>query len=127
MRSGAGSRVPTTFLTAYRYVEMGYTTVVEAASAPLVTRHTHEELMDMPLLDKAILITMGNNEILMDMISQDKFDEAKDVMAWLLNSTGRLRRQGRKPRRSGKLEVGRKRPKLGRRGQVFRLNLKKAA
>ena len=88
LRSGAGSRVPTTFLTAYRYVEMGYTTVVEAASAPLVTRHTHEELMDMPLLDKAILITMGNNEILMDMISQDKFDEAKDVMAWLLNSTG---------------------------------------
>lgn len=34
LRSGVGSRVPTTFMTAYRYVEMGYTTVVEAASAP---------------------------------------------------------------------------------------------
>ncbi|HHZ03625.1 formylmethanofuran dehydrogenase subunit A [Acetomicrobium hydrogeniformans] len=88
LRSGVGSRVPTTFMTAYRYVEMGYTTVVEAASAPLVTRHTHEELRDMPSVDKAILITMGNNEILMDRISQGKIDEARDIVAWLLKSTG---------------------------------------
>ena len=39
-------------------------------------------------MDKAIVITMGNNEILMDRISQGKIDEARDIVAWLLKSTG---------------------------------------
>ena len=40
---------------------MGYTTVMEAATAPLVARHTHEELEDVPIIDKGAFITMGNN------------------------------------------------------------------
>ena len=43
-RSGAGYTTPTTHMTGYMYAEMGYTTVMEAATAPLVARHTHEEL-----------------------------------------------------------------------------------
>jgi len=41
-RSGTGYSLPTTHLTGYLYAEMGYTTVMEAATAPLVARHTHE-------------------------------------------------------------------------------------
>lgn len=88
LRSGVGFTVPTTFLTGYKYAEMGYTTVVEAASAPIVTRHTYEELEDMPILDKAILITLGNNELLMDRIAMGEMDEARDLVAWLLKSAG---------------------------------------
>ena len=40
-RSGTGQTVPTTFVTGYRYSEMGYTTVMEAAVPPLMARHAH--------------------------------------------------------------------------------------
>ena len=86
LRSGVGFTVPTTFMTGYKYAEMGYTTVVEAASAPIVTRHTYEELDDMPILDKAILVTLGNNELLMDRIAMGQMDEARDLVAWMLKS-----------------------------------------
>src|SRR5660397_242188 len=38
LRSGVGGTVPTTHLTGYLYAEMGYTTVMEAATAPLVAQ-----------------------------------------------------------------------------------------
>ena len=67
-RSGSGYTVPSTHLTGYLYTEMGYTTVMEAASAPLTVRHTHEELEDIPIIDKGAFITMGNNHFIMKCI-----------------------------------------------------------
>src|SRR5512136_506167 len=52
-RSGVGYSVPSTFVTGYRYSAMGYTTVMNPSMAPLEAKHTHEELNDIPLLDKA--------------------------------------------------------------------------
>ncbi|HET89658.1 MAG TPA: formylmethanofuran dehydrogenase subunit A, partial [Chloroflexi bacterium] len=86
-RSGAGYTVPTTHLTGYLYAEMGYTTVMEAATAPLVARHTHEELEDTPLLDKGAYITMGNNHFIMRAIQAGEREKARDYVAWLLNAT----------------------------------------
>ena len=45
-RSGTGGTVPSTFATGYRYAGLGYTTVMEAAVAPLAARHAHAELDD---------------------------------------------------------------------------------
>src|SRR2546425_4674197 len=42
-RPGTGGTVPSTFATGYRYAGLGYTTVMEAAVAPLAARHAHAE------------------------------------------------------------------------------------
>ncbi len=47
-RSGTGGSVPSIFTTGYRYAMMGYTTAFDAAVAPLVARHVHEEFNDTP-------------------------------------------------------------------------------
>ena len=86
-RSGSGHTVPTTYLMGYRYAEMGYTTVMEAATAPLVARHTHEELEDTPILDKGVYITMGNNHFIMKCIREGKLEQARDYVAWLLGAS----------------------------------------
>jgi formylmethanofuran dehydrogenase subunit A len=86
-RSGAGYTTPTAPVTGYLYAEMGYTTVMEAATAPLVARHTHEELEDIPILDKGAYITMGNNHFIMDCIRKGEREKARDYVAWLLGAT----------------------------------------
>jgi formylmethanofuran dehydrogenase subunit A len=86
-RSGAGYTVPSTHLTGYLYAEMGYTTVMEAATAPLVARHTHEEMEDTPLIDKGAFITMGNNHFIMDCIRKGEQEKARDYVAWLFEAT----------------------------------------
>ncbi|MCR4406333.1 MAG: formylmethanofuran dehydrogenase subunit A [Anaerolineae bacterium] len=86
-RSGSGYTVPTTYMTGYMYAEMGYTTVMEAATAPLVARHTHEELEDTPILDKGVFITMGNNHFIMDCIRKGEREKARDYVAWLLGAS----------------------------------------
>jgi formylmethanofuran dehydrogenase subunit A len=86
-RSGSGYTVPSTFLTGYAYAEMGYTTVMEAATAPLVARHTHEELDDTPMVDKGAFITMGNNHFIMNCIRDNRLEKARDYVAWLLGAS----------------------------------------
>ena len=67
-RSGLGGMAPTTFATGYLYAGMGFTTVNEAAVPVLSARHTHEELADIPIVDKATLTLMANNEIMLDQL-----------------------------------------------------------
>lgn len=86
-RSGSGYTVPTTHLMGYLFAEMGYTTVMEAATAPLLSRHTHEELEDTPILDKGVFITMGNNHFIMKCIRDGQLEKARDYVAWLLGAS----------------------------------------
>ena len=86
-RSGVGHTVPTTFVTGYRYLEMGYTTVMEAAMPPLLARHTHEELNDIPLLDKGAYTLMGNNRFLLGCLRDKEHSKARDFVAWLIEAT----------------------------------------
>ncbi len=83
-RSGLGGMAPTTFATGYLYAGMGWTTVNEAAVPVLSARHTHEELADIPIVDKASLTLMANNEIMLDQLEQGEFERAKQVVAWYL-------------------------------------------
>ncbi|MFH0916485.1 MAG: formylmethanofuran dehydrogenase subunit A [bacterium] len=87
LRSGSGRTVVSTHLTGYLYSEMGYTTVMEAASPPLVARHTHEELADIPNLDKGAFVVMGNNHFIMKCIRDGRPDKARDYVAWLLGAS----------------------------------------
>jgi formylmethanofuran dehydrogenase subunit A len=83
-RMGLGGLTPTTFATGYLYAGMGYTTVTEAAVPVLSAKHTHEELRDTPILDKACLLLMANNEIVLDLLEAGETERARDVVAWLI-------------------------------------------
>ncbi len=94
LRSGTGGLVPSTFATGYRYSLLGYTTVVEAAAPPLAARHVLSELRDTPIIDKAFLILMGNNQVLFELIRGSGGavgkggDRIRDAVAWWLQATG---------------------------------------
>lgn len=81
-RGGIGGATPTTYVTGYLYAGLGYTTVNEAAVPILSARHTHEELRDTPIVDKACCVLMANNEILLDLIEQGELERARHVLAW---------------------------------------------
>jgi formylmethanofuran dehydrogenase subunit A len=87
LRAGVGGTVPSTHLTGYLYSELGYTTVMQASAAPLAVRHTHEELEDVPNLDKGAFIVMGNNHFVMQCIADKQPEKARDYVAWLLGAS----------------------------------------
>jgi formylmethanofuran dehydrogenase subunit A len=87
-RSGTGGTLPSTFTTGYRYAGLGYTTVFDAAVAPVMARHTHQEFDDTPLVDGGFFILMGNDEYLLRQIEAGELDRARDYAAWLLGVTG---------------------------------------
>lgn len=86
-RSGVGTFAPSTFTTGYLYTGMGWTTVMEAAVPPLLARHAHEELHDIPVVDKGMYVLAGNNEILMDLLATGDEERARHCLAWLLWAT----------------------------------------
>ena len=91
LRSGTSGLVPSTFTTGYRYSLLGYTTVVEAAAPPLAARHVLAELRDTPMIDKAFLILMGNNQVLFELIREAGgavSAQLRDAVAWWLEATG---------------------------------------
>jgi formylmethanofuran dehydrogenase subunit A len=87
-RSGTGGTVPSTFTTGYRYAGLGYTTVFDAAVAPVAARHSHAELDDTPCVDGGIFVLMGNDEYLLRQIAAGERERARDYAAWLLGSAG---------------------------------------
>jgi formylmethanofuran dehydrogenase subunit A len=90
-RGGSGGLVPSTFATGYRYSLLGYTTVVEAAAPALAARHVLAELRDTPMIDKAFLILMGSNQVLMELIRASGgavSAQLRDAIGWWLQATG---------------------------------------
>jgi formylmethanofuran dehydrogenase subunit A len=85
-RSGTGCAVPSIFTTGHIYSAMGYTTVIEPASPPLKTLHTHEELNDIPLIDKACFLLFGNNWIVMEYLKEGRIEECAAYVGWVLRS-----------------------------------------
>jgi formylmethanofuran dehydrogenase subunit A len=83
-RAGLGGMTPTTFATGYLYAGMGWTTVNEAAVPILSARHTHEELHDIPIVDKTTLVLMANNELVLDLLETGEAERAKHVVAWMI-------------------------------------------
>jgi formylmethanofuran dehydrogenase subunit A len=86
-RSGVGYSCPSTFVTGYRYAQMGYTTVMEAAMPPLGARHVHEELNDTPIIDKAAFTLFGNNNFVLKYVKEGDIERLKAFVAWLLKAT----------------------------------------
>jgi formylmethanofuran dehydrogenase subunit A len=87
-RSGTGGTVPSTFTTGYRYAGLGYTTVFDAAVAPLMARGSHGELDDTPIVDAGFLVLMGNDDYLLRLIAAGERVQAAEYAAWLLGAAG---------------------------------------
>jgi len=86
-RSGTGGTLPSTFATGYRYAGLGYTTVMEAAVAPLSARHAHAELDDTPIIDAGFFVLLGNDDYLLRQLAAGEAARAHDYAAWLLGTT----------------------------------------
>lgn len=81
----------TTEETGLRYAEMGFTTVVEPAMAPSSALHAHLELADIPIIDKATLVVLGNDDFLMAMIRDGESENAiEDYVAWTVSASRAL-------------------------------------
>lgn len=85
-RSGTGWSVPSTWATGYRYAKLGYTTVVEPAMPLLKARHTHEEFLDIPIIDKAAFPLFGNNWFVMEYVKQKDYEKLAAYIAWILKA-----------------------------------------
>ncbi|MFX0143101.1 MAG: formylmethanofuran dehydrogenase subunit A [Candidatus Hodarchaeota archaeon] len=85
-RSGTGWAVPSTWVTGYRYARLGYTTVVEPAMPLLKARHTHEEFLDTPIIDKAAFPLFGNNWFVMEYVKQKNYEKLAAYIAWILKA-----------------------------------------
>jgi formylmethanofuran dehydrogenase subunit A len=80
-----------TFETGRLYAEMGFTTVVEPAVSPHRALHAHLELADIPIIDKAILTILGNDDFVLGLMrSGEGANAIRDHVAWTLQTTRAL-------------------------------------
>ena len=87
-RSGSGYAMPSTYVTGYRYAEMGYTAAFEPAVLPVNARQAHMEMGDIPILDKGGYILMGSDDYLLRMMTANKDQQAiNDYVAWTLQAS----------------------------------------
>jgi len=86
-RSGTGYSIPTTFVTGYRYSKMGYTTVMNPSMAAMKARHAHEELNDVPMIDKGVFTLLGDWWFALESIAKGDLVECARLIAWMIRST----------------------------------------
>ncbi|MBO0733270.1 MAG: formylmethanofuran dehydrogenase subunit A [Methylocapsa sp.] len=65
-----------TFETGTIYASMGFTTVVEPAISPHQAIQAHLELADIPIIDKGILIVLGNDDFLLSLLREGESSSA---------------------------------------------------
>ncbi|WP_165229919.1 formylmethanofuran dehydrogenase subunit A [Aquisphaera insulae] len=87
-RSGTVGSVPTSFVTGYQYAGLGYTTAVDAAIPPLSARQAHADFAETPLVDKLMLVLMGNSHAVLDLVREGDPDRLRQAVAWLLEASG---------------------------------------
>jgi formylmethanofuran dehydrogenase subunit A len=70
------------------YAAMGFTTVVEPAVLPHHALQTHLELADIPIIDKATLTVLGNDDYLLSLLRRrESADAIRDYVAWTLGTS----------------------------------------
>ena len=87
-RSGSGTIAPSSFVTGYRYAEMGYTSCFEPAMMPVNARQSHLEMADTPMLDTGAYALLGNDDFLLRLLQQNRDQQlVNDYVAWTLRAT----------------------------------------
>jgi formylmethanofuran dehydrogenase subunit A len=86
-RGGAGFANPTSFMTGYLYSQMGYTTTFTPAMPPIAAKHTHEELHDIPMTDKAAYALTDGNWFILRYLKEGQVEKCAAYVSWLLQAT----------------------------------------
>lgn len=90
-RCGSGHATPSTYTTGYSYARLGYTAAFEPAMLPANARQAHQEMADIPLLDKGAYALLGSDDLLLEMLAKhESRDLVRDYVAWTLQSTQAL-------------------------------------
>jgi len=66
---------------------MGYTTTITPSMPPLLARHTHEELDDTPIVDKAAFPLLGDSWFVLEYLQDNLIEECAAYIAWVLKAT----------------------------------------
>jgi len=85
-RGGGRALLPSTDDTGRRYAAMGYTTVFEAAVAPIGARAAHHELDVLPIVDKGLFVLAGKQRHRPRPGPPRRQDELRACLAWLVES-----------------------------------------
>ena len=105
-RSGSGHASPSTFTTGYAYARMGYTMAFEPAMLPINARQAHQEMADVPLLDKGAYVLLGNDDLFLGLVKDGAGPDAiRDYVAWTLHATQALAVKIVNPGRDQRLQV----------------------
>jgi formylmethanofuran dehydrogenase subunit A len=87
-RCGSGHSSPSTFTTGYEYARLGYTAAFEPAMLPANARHAHQEMGDVPLIDKGAYVLLGNDDLFLRLLAEGAGPAAiADYVAWTLRAT----------------------------------------
>ncbi|MGI9229173.1 MAG: formylmethanofuran dehydrogenase subunit A [Gammaproteobacteria bacterium] len=82
-RSGSGHATPSSFVTGYRYAEMGYTTCFEPAMSAANARQAHLEMADTPMVDTGAYVMLGNDDFLLRLLKAGRDQQLiNDYVAW---------------------------------------------
>jgi formylmethanofuran dehydrogenase subunit A len=87
-RGGTRGPVPSSFMTGYQYLGMGYTTALDAAVSPLLARHAQLEFEDTPCIDKGFLILAGDQPYALQAIRENNHAKLDGYLGWLIHVTG---------------------------------------
>ena len=82
-----GRCLPTLSETGRRYARLGYTTVMEAAVAPLGARAAHDDLDAVPIVDKGIFVVLGDDAVALELIRDGRQDDLRRYVAWMIEAT----------------------------------------
>ena len=90
-RCGSGEATPSTFSTGYAYARLGYTAAFEPAMLPANARQAHQEMADVPIIDKGAYALLGNDDFFLRLLAQGEGPAAiADYVAWTLQATQAL-------------------------------------
>src|SRR6185295_16902181 len=82
-----GRCLPTLEEVGRRYARLGYTTVMEAAIAPMAARATHAELQSVPIVDKGIFVLLGDDAPALELIREGRHDDLQEYVAFMVEAT----------------------------------------
>ena len=90
-RCGSGVATPSTFSTGYAYARLGYTAAFEPAMLPSNARQAHQEMADVPIIDKGAYALLGNDDFFLRLLAEGAGPDAiADYTAWTLQATQAL-------------------------------------
>ena len=78
---------PSTFATGYHMRGWDTRRPSMRPFRPLGARQAHAEFRDTPIIDKLMLVLMGNNHAIMEAVRAGDDDRLRQTVAWLLDAT----------------------------------------